>query len=196
MASALKKSIQTLCTRLDDINDAEDEENRQSSKGQRSVPLAHLLSELENIVAELDVFVTGDDHNGSQHNTLRGWVADALMTVNIRPLHLVRAYVHIFWSTGRGFNPERIIKLLESLSYVLTEWLEQAKGDVAGMRQDTQDLRSAVLSQELGNWMDTLRHQLSDMSGRSLDNCHKDSLGRIHIEYQRLLRLVDNYSLQ
>ncbi len=191
---ALKESIQTLCTRLDDINDAAGEEPK-SAKGQSSVPLAHLLSELENIAAELDIFSSGDDHQGSQHNTLRGWVADALMTVNIRPLHVVRAYVHVFWSAGRGFNPERIIKLLESLSYVLTEWLQEAIGDAAGARQDTHDLRSAVRSQELGNWMDTLRHQLSDMSGRALSVHHKDSLGRVHIEFQRLLRLVDDFSL-
>ena len=198
---ALKEAVQALCTRLDDIDKDDDGSESTSaqagSHSQSSVPLAHLLSELENIAAELDILTKreGGPHV-SQHGTLRGWVADALMTVKIRPLHLIRAYVHLFWSTGRGFGPERIIKLLESLSYVLIEWLQDAIDDAAGSKQDTHDLRSAVRSQELGNWIDTLRHQISDMSGRSLGDHHKDSLGRVHIEFQQLLRLVDDFSLR
>ena len=118
----------------------------------------------------------------------------ALLAVHIRKVHVVRAYVHLFWSVGRGFAPEKIIKLLESLSYVLLAWLSDSASDVEGLDRNTQDMRGAVRSQELDNWMDTLRHQLSDMSGRALGDHSRAALGRVHIEFQQLLQLIDQFA--
>jgi hypothetical protein len=207
----LQSAIQHLCQRIDGAgtngssSSDEEEQQQESENNHASLPMAPLLAELEAIATELDVMqskqVSGSGYataslSQSQHGTLRGWVPDALLAVNVRPINVVRAYVNLFWSVGRGFAPEKIIKLLESLSYVLLEWLRASTADRIGSLPSTRDLRGAVGSRELDNWVDAFRHQLSDMSGRVSNEHSKAALGRVALEFQQLLRLIDEFAFE
>ena len=59
------------------------------------------------------------------------------MSIKLRRLSVVRAYVSVLQSRGRGFTPEKIVTLLEGLGYVLLQWVEgavQARNKWGGKR--------------------------------------------------------------
>jgi len=186
-----------------------------------AAPLAPLIVELDALTAELHRMhrtcaASSADSSGAAP-PLRGWVADLLLAVHLRLISVVRAYASLFRTRAQGFGHEKIIKLLESLSYVLLTWVNGAAkivrgggaGSGAGANSsmsplaegatgvalsagDLQDLREVVCTRELDNWLDLLRHHLSDMQGRHNLGPHcRASLQRIQKEFACLLQQVD-----
>ena len=179
-----------------------------------AAPLAPLIVELDALTAELHRMRqtcapapgAGSkgkaDSSSSSAPPLRGWVADLLLAVHMRLISVVRAYASIFQTRAKGFGHEKIIKLLESLSYVLLTWVSKATKMVRGKAaaaggealsaEDLKDLKEVVCTRELDNWLDLLRHHLSDMQGRHNLSPHCEaSLQRIQKEFTSLLSQVD-----
>jgi hypothetical protein len=191
-----------------------------------ATPLAPLIVELEALVSALDQIRTELDVKNSLQDapSVRGWVINMLDTVKIRRLRVVRAYVAILKTRAKGFESERVMKLIESFTYVLLIWLQdsirqlspsspphggisnrgkilvenshsQDVNEIEEEQRNLSDLKMAHSTKELDQWVDLLRHHLSDMHGRkNLTPLCRKSFGRIQKDFQRVMSSLEEIS--
>ena len=174
--------------------------------GTVAAPLAPLIVELEALATELHQIQQAGSPAKASSRILHSWVSDLLLSVHVRRISVVRAYVTLFQTRAKGFGPEKNVKLLESLTHVLLTWVHDAARLVRGgfinndkasdsnviSAEDVRDLKETVCSRELSSWLDLLRHQLSDITGRHNLSPHcTSSIRNINSSFMSLMAQVD-----
>jgi hypothetical protein len=203
----LAEKIMGLCENLEMEKDEEDNSvGNMETNSRVATPLALLVVELESLLSNLDhIYQNGQTTNSSSGQFLKGWVVNMLLSMKIRLSSVVQAYVSILDSRAKGFGPERVVKLLQSFSYVLNTWLtrclqlssgsiDSKDVDAEAWTRDLHDLRATVRSKELDAWVDLLRYYISDLGGRQhLTASCQVTLSEVTAEYKHLIQKLDAF---
>ena len=197
--SILKDKMTKLCTELevgdDQTTDGYTTYVSMNIKDTASAaPLVPLVVELESLLYQISL---SDDNTNSTTN-LNCWIAEMLLSVKIRCSSIARAYACILKLQAKGFELKRIIKLLQSFTYVLKKWIHRANNATkshndGGSQSDLNDLNHLKSTNELNQWLDLIRHHLSDMYGKThISQKCKDDMKFIHKDYQNLINEFDS----
>ena len=201
----LKDELVALCEHLE-VGDSEKSTAIHSKPMDSAAPLAPLIVELEALIATLDKVNEAQHYSLGQcagAKSLQGWVTNMLLSVRIRRIGVARAYASILKSRAKGFEPERIVKLVQSFTYVLYAWVGKAvkKSRESGTSHDPieidlRDLSLTISTKELDQWIDLLRHHISDMQGRRhLSSLCQSTMVGIQRDFQKLIAHIDQLSI-